>query len=245
MDNRFLIVEAAEKAEGTALVKDLIAAGADVHAQDPSSKRTALIAASSCGEIETVEVLLKSGAKADAKDSHGKTALMVSSGNGKIVKLLVEAGADLDLVDGEGQGALSIAARFENKDFLVALNEAGVSLTSHPVLLELAASQEDTDPSFTKVDFLCKLGFDPNKQDSNGDTPLMWAIYGNRLENVRALIRCGADVSIKNSQGKSALDLAQYYKDIEIYQALKQERKSALTFAAQAKKQNKESTASP
>ena len=61
----------------------------------------ALIAASSNGELDTVEMLLADGATADAADYDARTALHLaaSEGHEKVVKLLCASGADVNRED--------------------------------------------------------------------------------------------------------------------------------------------------
>ncbi len=47
-----------------------------------------------------------------------------------------------------------------------------------------------------------------NKQDDNGNTPLMIAILKKDIATATLLLRRGADKSIKNKEGKTALSLA-------------------------------------
>ena len=44
--------------------------------------------------------------------------------------------------------------------------------------------------------------------NNNGDTPLMDAAYLGKTEILRYLLESGADTSLKNKSGKTALDLA-------------------------------------
>ena len=46
-----------------------------------------------------------------------------------------------------------------------------------------------------------------NHADDNGLTPLMYAIYGEKLENAKLLLDCGADVKRAKKDGKVFLVL--------------------------------------
>lgn len=65
---------------------------------------------------------------------------------------------------------------------------------------------------------LLEVNVELNLQDANGDTALMHAVSNNRLELVDLLLNNGADHSIQNEDGNTALDLAttQGKKDIEV-----------------------------
>jgi ankyrin repeat protein len=45
-------------------------------------------------------------------------------------------------------------------------------------------------------------------QDAHGRTPLMWAVKGNRKDNVEQLLQAGADATIKDINGKTVFDRA-------------------------------------
>ena len=55
------------------------------------------------------------------------------------------------------------------------------------------------------VTFLLDKGGDVNHIGANGYTPIMYAINGKKLENVRLLLDRGADVEKVNSRGKTFL----------------------------------------
>ena len=79
---------------------------------------------------ESLEFLLRHGARPNVADDNGRTPLMVSSLNGMlgpVVKLL-DHGADPDLVDGEGQTALHFAALNSRIDVVKKLVERGANI---------------------------------------------------------------------------------------------------------------------
>jgi ankyrin repeat protein len=45
-------------------------------------------------------------------------------------------------------------------------------------------------------------------QNEDGETALMVAAENGRLQNVRALVHAGADMNLKDGEGKNALSLA-------------------------------------
>lgn len=61
------------------------------------------------------------------------------------------------------------------------------------------------------VDFLLRMGADVNVQDTNGRTPLIWAVDSGgdlNLELVKKLIAKGADVNARDKHGVTALGYA-------------------------------------
>jgi hypothetical protein len=59
-----------------------------------------------------------------------------------------------------------------------------------------------------------------NHQDKSGDTPLMLAVNAGDLAVIQYLLPRGADFSVKNSAGKTVLDLARAGGKPEIYKLL-------------------------
>ena len=70
--------------------------------------------ASYYGQIECLDLLLKSGADVNMTNKNGLTPLMaaVADDQLKCVKLLIQAGADVKKRDNEDDTALSIAGQF-------------------------------------------------------------------------------------------------------------------------------------
>ena len=88
-------------------IRILVNLGADVNFM--SRGNIPLTAASKRGQLETVKILLKYGARINEPDRGGETALMkaASTGNPDIVRLLVERGADLNIRSSAGNTALA------------------------------------------------------------------------------------------------------------------------------------------
>ena len=117
----------------------LLAAGADVNAEDGHGVRPLHLAAMQ-GDSDLTTALLKtkrqgnSGGDAidivvDATDSQGRTALICATmeGHAEVAKLLVEEGAaDLSITDGTGATALEWAVDLEHFD-IVKILQAGRS----------------------------------------------------------------------------------------------------------------------
>jgi len=70
----------------------------------------------------------------------------------------------------------------------------------------LACAAEEGNTEVIKV--LVKLGSDIDHQDFNGKTALMSAIIFNELVSVKCLIALGANLRVKDNDGRSAHDIA-------------------------------------
>ncbi len=70
-------------------------------------------------EIDFVKFLLKKGAKINAVDSKGKTALIMALPIGckEAIDILLEVGADVNVSSFDGNTALSIAVEDENDEY--------------------------------------------------------------------------------------------------------------------------------
>eukprot|EP00013_Stygamoeba_regulata_P025336 CAMPEP_0177653890 /NCGR_PEP_ID=MMETSP0447-20121125/13992_1 /TAXON_ID=0 /ORGANISM="Stygamoeba regulata, Strain BSH-02190019" /LENGTH=405 /DNA_ID=CAMNT_0019157407 /DNA_START=54 /DNA_END=1271 /DNA_ORIENTATION=- len=75
------------------------------------------------------------------------------------------------------------------------------------------------------VEFLCRdCKLDTRVQDYNGDTPLHDAARFGHLEVVRILLAAGADTNIRNADGQTPVDVAQYHSKDEVVLALRGRR---------------------
>ena len=59
-----------------------------------------------------------------------------------------------------------------------------------------------------------------NKEDSYGDTPLIWAVYGGNLYIVKELDMEGTDFSTKDSDGRTLIEVARERSNDEVLEYL-------------------------
>ena len=144
------------KATKVAIVKLLIASGADLHSTHDLIyyddcgyhyyliKGTELMMAACCGYKNKVKILISAGADINDKTDHGQTALMFAAHNGQsgVVQVLLDAGADINASDNDGWTALIYAARYGRSKI---------------------------------VDLLIAAGADVNAKNNIGETYLVWA----------------------------------------------------------------------
>jgi ankyrin repeat protein len=85
----------------------LLAHGADVNYNGSNDRKSALHIAANWGHLESAKILIKHGAKINAKDLYGKTPLQLAilEGGEKMRKLLIENGAEPP--HGKAQGTAS------------------------------------------------------------------------------------------------------------------------------------------
>lgn len=93
------------------LVRELLAAGADLELADSNGERP-LHAAASSGQAGCLRLLLQAGADTEAADAHGHTAVhwAAAAGQEGCLRVLIEHGAQLERRDRNGLTPLALAA---------------------------------------------------------------------------------------------------------------------------------------
>lgn len=179
------------------IVKKLLAAGAEVNAQEEPGT-TALMGAARNGSIEMVKVLLDGGADAKITDGEGRTALSFAT-EGEYAEIVA---------------LLKPLTEVDEPKAKKATKSAGKSDIDQPVeygrtKLHLAAHAGD----LVTAKKLVAGGADLERKDDFGATPLM-ATIGNRPEQramFKFLVESGADLHARDEYGRNVLSLAERY----------------------------------
>jgi ankyrin repeat protein len=208
----------------TAIIRLLLAKGADVNITDRRLERTPLHWAALKGHIEIVTALLTAGTKINLADNEGSTPLHWAARNGhiKIVTALLAAGTDTNLADRYGCTALNLAAKRINVEIIKVLLEAGADVNSADLMgytpLNLAAQRSNVE--IVKV--LLEAGADVNIIGRYGEKSLFLAARIGNVEIVNIFLLAGADVDINlvNDKGYTPLHLAATSGNAEVVQAL-------------------------
>jgi ankyrin repeat protein len=87
-------------------VRHFLEVGASIDAREEEHDQAAIILAAEFGDAEIVELLINRGAKIDARDGEGRTALFFAEVGSKVFASLVAAGADINAKDYEGNSIL-------------------------------------------------------------------------------------------------------------------------------------------
>ncbi len=102
-------------------------------APEESTPVAKLLTAAKEGDMKTINRLLSSGVKVDAKDESGSTGLFVASlfGQADAAKLLIKKGADIKAArGGDGSTALLVAAFFCHTDTVKLLLKSGADINA-------------------------------------------------------------------------------------------------------------------
>jgi ankyrin repeat protein len=85
------------------------------------------------GDVERVSALLSSGVEVNARDAHGRTALIIATKKGdiQIVRILLRSGADPNAKDSLGETAMSNAQRLGLVHIGLLLKQAGAKTPSY------------------------------------------------------------------------------------------------------------------
>ena len=90
-------------------------------------------------------------------------------------------------------------------------NVNAVSSTSGSTALHLLTAvgrPYDNGKLLPIADLLISRGANVSLQNSDGMTPLMWAVLAGNIEMMKRLLDAGADITIKHRNGQTALDMA-------------------------------------
>jgi hypothetical protein len=177
---------------------------------------TAAMAALLRGDLKRADWEL--GRSVDARDSHGRTLLMIVGESGldlpDYVRSLIQRGADVNATDRHGYTPLMYAVGWKRPGIARLLIEAGASVaatnSSGSTPLHIAAGQGGK----AVVELLLDHGAPVDARDNRGSTPLMWAATSGQAESAEVLIAAGADVNARDGRCEPVLMRAAWpYRD--------------------------------
>lgn len=191
-------------------IEYLLKRGAKINARD-TDNQTPLMVAIKTNDLSVINGLLEYGADPNLQDSDGWTAAMhaVRSNEPKIFRLLGKFKANFNIVSKDNLTALAMAV-FNNKaNAAVAMldNNAKPDFamgTAKYNALMLAVQKGNLQMAQTLLQYKAS----PNAKNAGGLTPLMIAAYGDHDMLVSLLLKAGANVNLKDDQGKTAIELA-------------------------------------
>ena len=188
---------------------------------DPDGIADALTMAAMQGNVEAVKALLEGGISADCHDAIGVAPLHWAAfcGHGEVTGLLLGARADVTVRDQEGRTPLHVAAYESHMDVIKRLLRAGADMMAPDKSARHALPCPHTLVllfALTPLSHLCFL----QKTTTVGWTPLHCAVSNGEETACKCLVDAGADPLRKDSEGKSAMDLAKHFGHTNIISIL-------------------------
>jgi ankyrin repeat protein len=185
-----------------------------------------LMSACSRGNTELAGQLVRQGANVNGRGKAGDTPLTdaVRMNRAAVVRFLLDNGADPNLADGLGDPPLLIAAKTWKKvDMLKLLLEKGADPNVGGQLENTPLIETARWGGTELVTLLLAHGADVNKRGGLETTPLIAACttrMAGRTPTVKALLDAGADVTLENRFGSTALNAAKINKNEELVKFL-------------------------
>jgi truncated hemoglobin YjbI len=134
--------------------------------------QTLLHDAALVGDVELAEVLIRSGADPDAKETEGHTPLYRAS-TGDVARVLLAAGAGADIISGPTRGtALHQAARRGNVSVAQAMLDHGATIDARDAKGETPLRRAVNCRQLGVVCLLVQQGADPHAADRRGVRPV-------------------------------------------------------------------------
>lgn len=162
------------------------------------------------GESRNARKALMKGVKINMRDKFGTTATMyaIITGQTRLLNTLLEFYPDLHLKNNKGLNALFVAIEAKFPQYILPLVHTDPSILNDYCRdmppLYYAAAQNDMTAVRTLL--LMKAPINASEK-TTGQTPLMIAALNNNERMVRLLVRAGADLSARDANGHSVLDL--------------------------------------
>jgi ankyrin repeat protein len=182
---------------------------ADINTHDNFMKRTPLHNAVMSDSFDATHTLIEKGAKINAIDINGWTSLHYAASNSdtQFASFLIEKGAKINALDHNNRTPLFAAALSGEEELINLLVKHGakVNHTDKDDISVLDISILNDDSAMIRC--LVANGA-KTSADATHTTPLEYAAESGKLQAVEALIQMGSSIHHKNSDGKTALELA-------------------------------------
>lgn len=175
--------------------------------QRTSSLNEKLFLPASQGNVKEVKALLDSGADVNSKEAEGETPLMYAAAEGhtEIVLLLLRRGADIHKHSVNDQTALGRAAMYGHADTVEMLLNHGAKVDEQ---MDQGGTPLMHAANVPTAKVLLSHGAKVNAQNHFGFTALMGAAAEGKIDIVNLLVAAGADTTLTDNGGRTALQWA-------------------------------------
>jgi len=174
-------------------------------------ENTALIAAASAGQIETVKQLLDNGAHPDSQNVYGYTPLLaaLSHGHLSVASTLIQRGANVHLSSVEGESAVHFAAIRGDESLVASLLENGAFLNVQDGEGDTVLHWAVREKTYAMLNYLLQQKHcNSSIANEDGETPLhLAACLGDDL-SVDCLLKYNANPTLLDCSGQTPLDVA-------------------------------------
>jgi len=206
IDPKVAAFVAAVRSEPRSVVQKLIAADPQMANARDAVNSTPLHHAAGFGSIETIALLLESGADINAKNRRGATPLHWAIHDEAKVRLLISRGAQINARQVEGRTPLLLAASMGSGNAIVRLlleNGADASLATANGQTPLMAASLRGDVEAMRL--LIDQKVDVNSRNGAGETALVQAATNGSPQAVALLLASGADARVRSKRNETAL----------------------------------------
>ncbi len=200
---------------------------------DTSSITTPLIQTVELGNIEIIEALLKKGADPDFSDGCGSTAIeklynRKHQNNFEIAKLLIEYGANVNNTkDSNMYPIFSLMVHAKSYAKSLVIDNMELLLKNGALVIDkkgysiIRLMINNTTFENDYIDCILENStYDINTIEPDDKTNLMYLVEKELIFPIEIMLSKGIDKTIKNSSGKTALDIAKEIGNIEIISLL-------------------------
>lgn len=179
-----------------------------------------MIKAVKFNDVSGVKKMLSRGIDPNALDDQGSPLLVLAArekSNDVALILMADKRTDIEKQDTAGENAMMMAAIMKDDDLVKALIAKGAQVNKKGwTPLHYAASVGDDDIVKILLDNSAYI----DAASPNGTTPMMMAARAGHASTINLLASQGADPTLKNQIGMSALDFAKHYKEPDAIQAV-------------------------
>src|SRR3954468_24788388 len=201
-----------EKAASAAFFFGLIACGEPLLAQQANENERDMIGAAERGEIVVVKKLLAGGARIDARDQRGRTALLAATHRNRVetARFLIQEGADVNAKDFIQDSPYLYAAAEGRIEILKMTLAAGADLKDTNRYRGTGLIPAAHHGHVEAVKLLLATAIDKDHVNNLGWTALLEAVIlgdggATHTEIVRLLVEAGANPKLPDRDGVTPL----------------------------------------